>query len=999
MSSFDISVGGLMAQAAAIQVTSNNVANASTVGYKARESLFVDQYFKAVQSGGVAGAADFGAKRVDTQGALKASTSVLDLAVQGQGMFRLSSAISGDGANNYYTRNGSFSVDKAGYIVNANGLYLTGYQPNDTLTGTTPTIAALKMAPADVAPLASTTGQLVANLDTRGAEPLLVVGGVTTTTPKTFLASDASTFNSSTTVQVYDSKGLAHQVSLFFKKVDTTVVDDPRSLTTPKAVATAVQYEVYMQADGVTMTTTPAGNHGMATLGNAADTAAAQANALANAYAAAAANADDKASNYKASVSATRAADSVKTAALAKLAAVAPSFALSSASPTAAAAVTAASALVTANTDLASATAKLGNLQDAKSAADAAVAADSSLSTGHAKLVAAAAAAANAVTDFTAPVTPSNPAGGALSVATANQAAKQTAFDAALLKVGDPKFNPALASVNAQLAGLQEAVKNAANPAAAAAAAADLAAFTAPATPALAAVASTPAIATGTLDAKMTAQAAAQTAFDGAVTKGLADAKTEVARFAGQLYTLQTASDDAAAKAAASPGDVALDTAASDALTALADFTVLPDSAATPPVLGGAYGIAKAAETTAQTAFDLAGSSKSLADAIARFASDPSAANAADRTAKQLAFDQTVANLKLDPTSDTAKTYATLVSKNADLGIETASYAVLAADKASADAAVAAAGPLSPNLATLKAAQTAAETALFKSYQVTTPAKPASPAQPAFAGGPYTVAVAAAAAVATDPASLDGAAPALLAVANYTSSLDNLAQAKTAQATAADAKALADAGAVAAAKLNGEAVAKSRIGTLQFVDGQLVGSLTQVAGTSQPAVPALYNAELADANGIPLFNVELDLSSMTAFGAGFAVTKNSANGYAPGALTGLSIDETGQMSGQYTNGMSLVAGQLVLASFNSEAGLDPASGIVFSETYASGAPVLGTGTGGSFGAVRSMQLEQSTTDMAAELVNLMVQQRNYQANSQGLQAANTLLQTAISMGR
>ena len=50
MSSFDISSGGLKAQAAAIQVTSNNVANASTVGFKSRESLFVDQYFKAVQA-------------------------------------------------------------------------------------------------------------------------------------------------------------------------------------------------------------------------------------------------------------------------------------------------------------------------------------------------------------------------------------------------------------------------------------------------------------------------------------------------------------------------------------------------------------------------------------------------------------------------------------------------------------------------------------------------------------------------------------------------------------------------------------------------------------------------------------------------------------------------------------------------------------------------------------------------------------------------------------
>ena len=585
MSSFDISVGGLQAQAAAIQVTSNNVANASTVGYKSRESLFVDQYFKAVQSGGTSGAADFGTKRVDTQGALKGTSSVLDLAVQGQGMFRLSSEVSGDAANNYYSRNGSFAVDKSGYIVNANGLYLTGYQPNATLTGTTSTVAALKMPPAAIAPLASTTGQLVANLDTRVPAPMLVVGGVTTATPKTFLATDPSTFNSSTTVQVYDSKGLAHQVSLFFKKVDPTVVGDPRSLTTPQADATATQYEVYMQADGVRLNGNST-NTGKATLGDLAAAAAADAKQLADDYAAATAAAELAGSKY----------------------------------------ATASSALTSADKALAAAEFKL----------------------------------------------------------------------------------------------------------------------------------------TG----------------------------TDLLQFDGYKASLDKAS----------------------------------------------------------------------------FVFSPAPGLGSDLDAAVQAFD-----LK---TSVTANVAAALTEKGA-----------------------------------------------------------------------------------------------------------------------------ADAAAVTAAKANRDDVANTKIGTLQFVDGQLVGSLTRAAVGSQAAAPAIFNVDLQDANGIPLINVALDLSDMTAFGAGFLVTKNDADGYAPGDLAGLSIDETGQMTGQYTNGMSLVAGQLVLASFNSEAGLEPASGSVFAETYASGSPVLGTGTAGSFGMVRSMMLEQSTTDMAAELVNLMIQQRNYQANSQGLQAANTLLTTAINLGR
>lgn len=675
MSTFDISAGGLQAQAAAIQVTSNNVANASTVGYKSRESLFVDQYFKAVQSGGTSGAADFGTKRVDTQGALKGTSSVLDLAVQGQGMFRLSSEVSGDAANNYYSRNGSFAVDKSGYIVNANGLYLTGYQPDATMSGTTATVAALKMPPPAIAPLASTTADLVVNLDTRVAAPMLVVGGVTTNVPKTFLASDPSTFNHSTTVQVYDSRGLPHQISLFFKKVDQTVVEDPRSLTTPKASATATQYEVYMQADGVTMNATAAGNQGTATLGAAADTALAKANALADRTAIVVAAAADTASSYNAAKSAEASAKAARAATLSNLAAVMPTAALIQAAPTAVAAITAASVLMTANSDLAAASAEVGRLTDAKADADAAVAADSPTSAGHSALVTAAQTAAAAL------------------------AAYQT-----------------------------------------------------------------------TLDGVTATQGAAQTAFDTAL---------------GQ---------------------------------------VVPNTS-----------------------------------------SDASAAMAA--------------------------------------------------------------------------------------------------------------------------------------IAGYKSAATTLADATTALATALAAKNTADTKALDASRLNSEAVAKSRIGTLQFVDGQLVGSLTEVPGTGKPASPALFQAELADANGIPLFDVALDLSEITAFGSAYTVTKNGANGFAPGDLAGLSIDETGRLTGQYTNGMTLVAGQLVLAKFNSEAGLEAASGSVFTATYASGDPVLGVGTTGSFGMVRSMMLEQSTTDMAAELVNLMIQQRNYQANSQGLQAANTLLTTAINLGR
>lgn len=688
MSSFDTAIKGLNAQSAAIQVTSSNIANASTVGYKSRESLFVDEYFKAVPTG-----AEAGTRRLDSQGAMKATSSALDLAVQGTGMFCLTSQVSGDAAaSTYYSRNGSFAVNKEGYIVNSNGLFLNGYQPNATRTGATNTMGALMMPPAMIDPMASTSGIVAANLDAREAGAKATVGGVSV--PKPFLASDPSTYSASTSVNVFDAKGVAHQVSLYFKKIDNTVVDDPRSLTTPKATATASQFEVYMEGDGVTMLRSPAGNAGSATLGAAADTAAAHAQALYDAYVVAQSAAGAADGNYGSAVAVTQAAKASRDAALVRLAAVTPSPALASASPRASDVVSAASALSSANSDLAQATAQLGVLRSAQSAAAAAVANDSPTSSEHQVLI----------------------------------------------------------------------------------------------------------------DARNAADAA------------------------------------------------------------LAAFTLDPTAAGSTGA-PGPFVMAQNNQVVAQTAFNTA---------LTNYAAVPAL---------------------------------------------------------------------------------------------------------------------------TDSTAISDAEQAVGAISAYNSAVRAVEHASANEAESLAALGAANAEALRAAETNSTAVEASRIGTLQFVEGQLLGSLTKSPTTGQAADPTLFNVQLADDKGNGLFDVSIDLSQMTAFGSGFAVTKNSSDGNALGALSGFSVDETGTLRGQYTNGETLVAGQLALATFQSPDQLTPASGSVFNASFASGDPVLGTATSGSFGAVRSSSLEQSTTDMAAELVNLMLLQRNYQANSQTLQAANTLLTTAINMGR
>lgn len=141
----------------------------------------------------------------------------------------------------------------------------------------------------------------------------------------------------------------------------------------------------------------------------------------------------------------------------------------------------------------------------------------------------------------------------------------------------------------------------------------------------------------------------------------------------------------------------------------------------------------------------------------------------------------------------------------------------------------------------------------------------------------------------------------------------------------------------------------------------------------------------------------LDLGKTMLQATPFNVRTADQNGYALGALTGITVDETGLLVGQYSNGETKIGGQVALAMFNSPTGLSAASANAYKQTYSSGAPSLSSGAVDGFGAIRSKALEESNIDMAAELVMLMVQQRNFQANSQSFRTQDELLKNVINL--
>ena len=100
---------------------------------------------------------------------------------------------------------------------------------------------------------------------------------------------------------------------------------------------------------------------------------------------------------------------------------------------------------------------------------------------------------------------------------------------------------------------------------------------------------------------------------------------------------------------------------------------------------------------------------------------------------------------------------------------------------------------------------------------------------------------------------------------------------------------------------------------------------------------------------------------------------------------------------RYTNGESRALGQIALASFNNINGLQPVGDTNWVETFSSGPPnVAEAGTAG-LGGIQSSALEDSNVEITEQLVNLIVAQRNFQANAQVIQANDAITQTVINL--
>jgi flagellar hook protein FlgE len=149
--------------------------------------------------------------------------------------------------------------------------------------------------------------------------------------------------------------------------------------------------------------------------------------------------------------------------------------------------------------------------------------------------------------------------------------------------------------------------------------------------------------------------------------------------------------------------------------------------------------------------------------------------------------------------------------------------------------------------------------------------------------------------------------------------------------------------------------------------------------------------------GTPPYAFHLNFAETTQFGMKSDNGKNTQDGYRAGSLTNLSVSQEGYVVGSYSNGKSKIMGQVALVEFTNPNGLQSAGNNLWIETYTSGQPTIGEPGGGTRGIVQSGEVEDSNVDLTQELVNMIVMQRNYQANAQTIKTQDQILQTLVNL--
>ncbi len=147
------------------------------------------------------------------------------------------------------------------------------------------------------------------------------------------------------------------------------------------------------------------------------------------------------------------------------------------------------------------------------------------------------------------------------------------------------------------------------------------------------------------------------------------------------------------------------------------------------------------------------------------------------------------------------------------------------------------------------------------------------------------------------------------------------------------------------------------------------------------------------------FGGNRDTNDSSQFSGSNSTLYQTQDGFGSGFLQDVSTDADGVISGTYSNGQVLFLARVALANFVNPWGLSREGGNLFSETRQSGQPLTGTPGSAGLGTISPNSLEQSNVDLSTEFVNMIIQQRGFQANSRVITTTDDMLAELINLKR
>ncbi|MEY8215865.1 MAG: flagellar hook protein FlgE [Colwellia sp.] len=238
--SFNIALSGLNAAQKDLDVTSNNIANVNTVGFKESRAEFVDVYASSLLAAGKTKVGD-GVLTADvaqqfSQGSIQFTNNALDLAITGNGFFATVPELGS--LDTTYTRAGQFKLNSDNFVVNSGGGHLLGFPVNPDGSSSSVSLSTsepIRIPTASGAPTATSEVDIRMNLPAGDS----YINGA----PGNFDPEDPLTFNNSTSATIFDSLGESHVMTYYFVK------DNPAAVA-PAVTGKPNEWMLFTAVDG-----------------------------------------------------------------------------------------------------------------------------------------------------------------------------------------------------------------------------------------------------------------------------------------------------------------------------------------------------------------------------------------------------------------------------------------------------------------------------------------------------------------------------------------------------------------------------------------------------------------------------------------------------------------------------------------------------------------------------------------------------------------------------